>query len=86
MPSPKHLVLGIAEDMEFPLDKTRLLDRLDELHVEPDVVLMVHTIDDDRFSGFDELAHRLDEALGVPDAAVGRSVLAADPDWEPSFE
>jgi hypothetical protein len=55
-----------------------------ERDADPDLLVAVSDIADDRFVHLDELAFRLDEALGVPDADTERSVLEGDTDWPTS--
>jgi hypothetical protein len=75
-------ILDLVADQTFPMSRDQLEDLAQEQGGgDPDLLLTVSTIADDRFASRDELAHRIDEALGVPDADVGVSMLEENTDW-----
>ncbi len=83
MASPRQQILDVAESAGFPLAKPDLLQRLEEAGVDPDVLGVATALADDHFVAAEELGHRLDDALGMPDADTRDSALTVDPDWRP---
>ena len=84
MASLRQRILDVAAELTFPLSRAELDDAVAERHADPDLLVAVSAIADEHFVDLDELAFRLDEALGVPDADTDRSVLEPDTDWPPS--
>ena len=81
MSSLRQRILDVAAELTFPLSRAELDDAVAARDADPDLLVAVSAIADDRFVDPDELAFRLDEALGVPDADTDRSVLEADTEW-----
>jgi hypothetical protein len=79
MASLKRAVLEAVPSDAYPLSKQELLSILEGGEVDADMVSMVSLMDDHRFVSEDELAHRLDEAVGVPDVVIETSAL--DTGW-----
>jgi hypothetical protein len=72
---------ALLEQCHFPVTRADLLAVLGDDDL--DLVQAIEAIDDDTFASRAELEHRLDEALGVPDAVVSHSALDADNEWAP---
>jgi hypothetical protein len=80
MASLKRAVLEAVPPGAYPLSKSELLTILEGERIDADTVSMVSLLDDQRFVNEDELAHRLDEAVGVPDVVIETSAL--DTGWD----
>jgi hypothetical protein len=76
-------ILALTDAQSFPMSRDQLEDLAQDRDPDPDLLLAVGTIADDRFVSRAELAQRVDEALGVPDAEVGVSMLEENTDWSP---
>jgi hypothetical protein len=74
-------ILALTDAQSFPMSRDQLEDLAQDRDPDPDLLLAVGTIADDRFVSRAELAQRVDEALGVPDAEVGVSMLEENTDW-----
>ncbi len=79
--SVKRAVLDAASQRGYPVSKHDVLDELDARGADPDVVLAVQALTDDRYVDEAELEHRLDDALGMPDALPGESAIEPDTEW-----
>jgi len=81
VPSPKKQILDLVADAGYPLSKGELLSRLDAAAADAELVGLATAIDDDEFVSEEELAHRLEDALGMPDADTRQTAISVDPDW-----
>jgi hypothetical protein len=78
MASPRAELDRLVEDSDFPLTKTELLAIVESRGGDPQLAELLQPIADEHYTDRAELRQRLDEALGMPDATVGRSVLEED--------
>lgn len=72
--------MALTADTGFPLDKHALL-ALVEQSGDVDLLTLVNGLHDDHYSSADELEHRCNDALGVPDALPHDSALAPSDEW-----
>jgi hypothetical protein len=68
----------IVEDSDFPLTKPELLAVLESRGASPELAELVQPLADEHYEDRAELLERLDEALGMPPATSGRSMLEED--------
>ncbi|HEX7097259.1 MAG TPA: hypothetical protein VF183_15340, partial [Acidimicrobiales bacterium] len=81
MSSPKRQILEVVRDEQFPLTKSELVTILGTAGLDQEVVMVASLLDDTEFTDEDELEHRLDEAMGMPDAFTDLSALEHDTAW-----
>jgi hypothetical protein len=74
--TPRARLAALTEAAAFPLDKADLVE-LVERAGDLDLLDVVVTLQDDRYVSSDELDHRIEDALGVPETLPDSS--AADP-------
>jgi hypothetical protein len=80
VPSPRARLAALVEAEAFPLDRTDLLQLVTQSG-DDDLLAIVTGLQDDHYVDRDELEHRLEDALGMPDALGDRSALAPDDGW-----
>jgi hypothetical protein len=68
----------IVEGTDFPLTKAELLAMIESRQGSPDLVEVLQPLADEHFADEAELFERFDEALGMPAATPGQSVLEED--------
>jgi hypothetical protein len=76
--SLRQRVLEAGDDAGYPLTRHELLGRLDG---DDEAVLVVTAIADQHFVAPEELAERLDDALGMPAADSTTSILDDPTEW-----
>jgi hypothetical protein len=82
MSSLRRRLLDLTAEAVFPLDKDTML-ALVEQSQDVELLLVVSGLQDGHYSSPDELEHRFNDALGMPDALPSESALAPSEGWLP---
>jgi hypothetical protein len=78
--SPRARLAALLPEARFPLDRADLLLAVERAGDE-ELLAIVSSLQDDHYVDADELDHRLEDALGMPDALGDQSALAPDEGW-----
>jgi hypothetical protein len=78
MTSPSAEINRILEDNDFPLTKPELLAIIESRGGAAELAEVVQPLADEHYADRAELGLRLEEAVGMPPATPGQSVLEED--------
>jgi hypothetical protein len=82
MTSLRARLAELVEGATFPLDKAELIE-LVQRSGDQALLDIVVSIADDHYVDVEELDHRIEDALGMPDAIPAESAIDPDTAWQP---
>jgi len=80
MTSPAARLAAVVQGAAFPLDKSDLVTLVEKTG-DAGLLDIVSSLADDHYVSREELDHRLEDALGMPDALPAQSALVDNPEW-----